>query len=219
MKEIGEHGLFAFDYRLMITGEPFYVSLKAAMVEEKDGPQLIVGIINIDAQVKREQEYAQNLSIERSKANIDAMTGVKNKHAYIDAEASINEKIESSEKVEVALAVFDINGLKHVNDTYGHRAGDDHIRAGCEMICKTFKCSPVFRIGGDEFVAIAQGHDYENLGKLVGEIAKKNAENSAKGGVVVACGAAKYSGERNLAAVFERADHAMYLNKRELKGE
>lgn len=219
MKEIGEHGLFAFDYRLMITGEPFYVSLKAAMVEEKDGPQLIVGIINIDAQVKREQEYAQNLSIERSKANIDAMTGVKNKHAYIDAEASINEKIESDEKVEVALAVFDINGLKHVNDTYGHRAGDDHIRAGCEMICKTFKCSPVFRIGGDEFVAIAQGHDYENLGKLVGEIAKKNAENSAKGGVVVACGAAKYSGERNLAAVFEKADHAMYLNKRELKGE
>lgn len=219
IKEIEKHGLFAFDYRLMITGKPFYVSLKAAMVEEKDGPQLIVGVSNIDAQVRREQEYAQKLSIERSKANIDAMTGVKNKHAYIDAEASINGRIENAETVELALAVFDINGLKHINDTYGHRAGDDHIRAGCEMICKTFKFSPVFRVGGDEFVVIAQGHDYENFDALIGEIAKKNAENSASGKVVVACGAAKYSGERNLAAVFEKADNKMYANKRMLKGE
>ena len=219
IREIKEHGLFTLEYRLMIKGEPFYVSLKAATVEEKDGPQLIVGVSNIDAQVKREQEYARKLSIERSKANIDALTGVKNKHAYIDAEAAINTKIENSEKVDIALAVFDVNGLKQVNDTYGHRAGDDHIRAGCEMICKTFKFSPVFRIGGDEFVAIVQGHDYEHLGELIGEVARKNAENAANGGVVVACGAAKYSGERNLAAVFERADHAMYINKRELKCE
>ena len=217
MEEIKKRGLFALEYRLMINGEPEYVTLKAAMVQEKDGPQLIIGVSNINAQVKREQEYAQNLSLARSKANIDALTGVKNKHAYIDAEAQLNGRIESSERVEFAIAVFDVNGLKIINDTSGHRAGDDYIKKACERICVTFKYSPVFRIGGDEFVVIAQGHDYESIDTLVAEIGRHNSKSAAEGGVVVACGMAKYSGERNVGAVFERADNEMYKNKRMLK--
>ncbi|MBO4217601.1 MAG: diguanylate cyclase [Clostridia bacterium] len=217
MSEIEKHGLFALNYRLMIDGSPEYVTLKAAMIQEKDGPQLIIGVSNIDAQVKREQEYAHNLSVERSKANIDAMTGVKNKHAYIDAEAQLNGKIENAEAVEFAIAVFDVNGLKIANDTLGHRAGDDLIKKACETICLTFKYSPVFRIGGDEFVVIAQGRDYESADALISEIGKLNLKNAKEGGVVVACGVAKYRGEKNVAAVFEKADKEMYANKRMLK--
>ena len=44
----------------MINDTPTYVSLRAALVEEKDGPQLIVGICNIDAQVRRDQAYDEN---------------------------------------------------------------------------------------------------------------------------------------------------------------
>ena len=219
LRDIKEHGLFVLEYRLMIYGSPQYVTLKAAMVNEKDGPQLIIGVSNIDAQVKREQEYAQNLSIARSKANIDALTGVKNKHAYIDAEAHLNSKIENGEPMEFAIAVFDVNGLKIVNDTHGHRAGDDYIRSACNIICSTFNLSPVFRVGGDEFVAILQSQDYDNLDKLVAEIAESNRRNAAEGKVVIACGTAKYSGERNVAAVFEKADDEMYKNKHMLKGE
>jgi len=219
LNDIKDHGLFTLEYRLMIYGSPQYVTLKAAMVKEKDGPQLIVGVSNIDAQVKREQEYAQNLSIARSKANIDALTGVKNKHAYIDAEAHINSKIENGEKMEFAIAVFDVNGLKIVNDTHGHRAGDDYIREACTLICSTFKFCPVFRVGGDEFVVIAQGQDYDKLDELVSVIAAANSKNAAEGKVVVACGTARYSGERNVAAVFEKADDEMYKNKHMLKGE
>lgn len=218
ISEIEKRGLFAFEYRLMIYGSPQYVTLKAAMINEKDGPQLIIGVSNIDAQVKREQEYAQNLSIARSKANIDALTGVKNKHAYIDAEAHLNSKIENGEEMEFAIAVFDVNGLKIINDTHGHRAGDDYIRAACNIICSTFNFCPVFRVGGDEFVAIVQGQDYENLDKLVSEVAEINRNNAKSGKVVVACGTARYSGERNVAAVFEKADDEMYKNKHMLKG-
>lgn len=217
MKDIKDHGLFALDYRLMINGAPEYVTLKAAMVQEKDGPQLIIGVSNIDAQIKREQEYAENLSIERSKANIDALTGVKNKHAYIDAEAHLNGKIENGEAIEFAIAVFDMNGLKVINDTMGHRVGDDYIRSACNIICSTFNLSPVFRVGGDEFVAVVQGQDYDNLDKLVSEIAEINRKNSKENKAVVACGTARYNGERNVAAVFERADYEMYKNKRLLK--
>ncbi len=217
LKEIESHGMFTMSYRLNISGSPLYVSLKAAMVKEKDGPQLIIGVINIDAQVKREKEYDYNLSVARSKANIDALTGVKNKHAYIDAEASLNAMIEEGEPPEFALVVFDVNGLKIINDTQGHRAGDELIRGACMIICKQFKHSPVFRIGGDEFAVIVQGQDYESIDDLVFGVEEINLKNKAEHGIIVACGMAKYSGERNVAELFEKADSAMYENKKMLK--
>ena len=217
LSEIKKHGVFTMNYRLTMNGEPVYVSLKAAVVEEKDGPQIIVGVSNIDAQVKREREYDYNLSLARSIANIDSLTGVKNKHAYVDAEAELNAKIENGESSEFAIAVFDVNGLKVTNDTHGHRAGDALIKNACDIICAAFKHSPVFRVGGDEFAVIVQGQDYENIDGIVADIAKTNLKNKESGGAVVACGMARYGSERSVAEVFEKADGAMYENKRMLK--
>lgn len=58
------------------------------------------------------------------KVNLDALTGVKNKQAYIDIEAQIDSLIEQGEPQEFAIVVMDINGLKMVNDTKGHQAGE-----------------------------------------------------------------------------------------------
>lgn len=60
MRVVKETGVFMCYYRIMINDTPTYVSLRAALVEEKDGPQLIVGICNIDAQVRRDQAYDEN---------------------------------------------------------------------------------------------------------------------------------------------------------------
>ena len=57
MKDIRENGVYVLNYRVSTGARPFFVSLKAVILEEKDGPQMIVGIINIDAQVKRDLEY------------------------------------------------------------------------------------------------------------------------------------------------------------------
>ncbi|SFG62165.1 GGDEF domain-containing protein [Oribacterium sp. WCC10] len=100
-------------------------------------------------------------------ANYDPLTGVKNKHAYIDAEAKLNSLIEENESPDFAIIVFDLNGLKTINDTLGHQAGDQFIKDGCSLICDYFKHSPVYRIGGDEFVAIAQDHDYLHLDEIM----------------------------------------------------
>ena len=56
MQEIKENGVFMLNYRLVIDGKPTYVCLKAALVEEKDGPKLVIGVNNIDPQVRRELE-------------------------------------------------------------------------------------------------------------------------------------------------------------------
>ena len=84
----------------------------------------------------------------------DALTRVKNRTAYELAVAKYDHKIKNSTIDELGLAVFDINNLKMINDNLGHELGDEYIKNCCKLICTVFKHSPVFRIGGDEFVAI-----------------------------------------------------------------
>ena len=216
LSEIEKNGIFTMRYRLVLNGVPHYVNLKAALVEEKDEPQLIVGINDIDAHVKQELEYERNLSQARAKANVDALTGVRNKHAYVDYEEKLNKRIENGENVEFALLVFDVNNLKEVNDTYGHQTGDRYICDTAKIICDIFKHSPVFRIGGDEFVAIADGADYKETDKLLEQLKENNA---TPGAIVIAYGLARNEGDRNVAAVFARADALMYENKRMLKNQ
>ena len=218
MKEIRSNGVYSLTYRLIMDEEPVYVNLKATMIEDKDGSQqLIVGINNIDAQVKRDEEYEKNLAQAQSQANRDELTGVKNKHAYAELEAQLNRQIDNGEETEFAVSVFDINNLKEVNDSAGHQAGDHLLKDACMQICRIFAHSPVFRVGGDEFTVISRGNDYQNIDKLIAELDQINHDNQITGGTIIANGMSKYNGDPNVAAVFERADAAMYEKKKRLK--
>ena len=117
------------------------------------------------------------------------------------------------------MILLDVNDLKIVNDTQGHNAGDQLLRAACKIICDTFKHSPVFRIGGDEFAVISQGSDYAHIEELVGQMNAHNEQAMQNNGVVIACGMAKREGGEKVAPVFERADQKMYENKGELKAK
>ena len=217
LRDIRDRNMFVMNYRLLMDGVPTYVSLKIAQVTEGDGNKLIAGVINIDEQVRRDREYAYTLAKAQNQANIDELTGVKNKHAYVDMEASLNQQIEDTHDAEFAVAVFDVNDLKLVNDRKGHQAGDAYLREGCSIICNLCKHSPVFRIGGDEFAVIAQGEDYRNIDALIAELEELNQAHKKSGAIVIACGMAKYEGDRNVSSVFDRADKKMYANKRALK--
>jgi diguanylate cyclase (GGDEF)-like protein len=167
--------------------------------------------------VKQEQEYEKRLIQAEEKASIDALTGVKSKYAYMEAEAQLDHQIETKTQPPFAVVVLDVNDLKKVNDTFGHQAGDQYLCEACRMICQTFKHSPVFRVGGDEFAVIAQGHDDEHIGELIQRIEEHNQENIRSGGVVIACGMAKFTDDTSVASVFRRADMDMYANKQRLK--
>ena len=217
LSEIKRAGLFVLTYRLVVQEKPVYIQLKCAMVEEAEGPRLIVGINDVDAQVKQEQEYEKRLIEAEEKASVDALTGVKSKYAYMEAEAQLDHQIETQTQPPFAVVVLDVNDLKKVNDTSGHQAGDEYLREACRMICQRFKHSPVFRVGGDEFAVIAQGQDYEHIDELIRGIEEHNRENIRSGGVVVACGMARFTDDTSVASVFRRADTEMYANKQRLK--
>ncbi|MBR7189235.1 MAG: GGDEF domain-containing protein, partial [Clostridia bacterium] len=214
LKELEGGRPYSLVYRLVVDGEPVYYRMKAVRFGAGSA-YIVIGVANVDAQMKREQE----LSEAREKANRDALTGVKSKHAYVEAEAAIDEGIARGTAVPFAVAVCDVNGLKQVNDAHGHKAGDQLIRDASAIICNVFSHSPVFRTGGDEFVAILRGKDYGRRAELMEEMAASNRESALQGGPIVASGLADFLPGRDgrLAQVFDRADQAMYANKERLK--
>ena len=149
----------------------------------------------------------------------DGLTGVKSKHAYLEMEKSFDEQLGSGTVSEFAVAVCDVNGLKKINDTLGHEAGDKHIKEACAMICDIFVHSPVYRIGGDEFVVILTGRDFENRIALMRELHDQSIDHITSQGVVVSGGIGDYDPDKDklLKDVFNRADAAMYKEKLRLK--
>ena len=91
------------------------------------------------------------------------------------------------------------------------------VRDACKTVCDTFKHSPVFRIGGDEFAVIAQGRDYMCIEELLEKMGDYNADAYRSGGILIACGMARFEEDESVAAVFNRADRSMYENKKMLK--
>lgn len=175
----------------------------------------VVADVNEEKQraIKKAYEAMQEA---QKRANTDSLTGVKSKHAYIEMELSIDEKINEGTLNDFGLIVFDVNGLKKVNDTYGHIQGDYLLKKACEKICNQFKHSPVYRIGGDEFVVMLQGTDYDNRVELLRQF-DESIEDSPE--VIVATGMAVYQPnvDYSFRAVFIRADNRMYERKDHLK--
>ena len=217
MSEIERSGSFSLGYRFVMDGRPVYVQMKAAMVEEKEGPRLIVGLNNIDAQVRQEQEFSKRLAQAQIEAKVDALTGVKNKLAFNAMQQQIDEDIAGQRQQPFAVVMLDLNDLKKINDANGHNAGDQYLKDACNIICKVFAHSPVFRIGGDEFAVISQGTDYERIDELMEEIKKHNENALLNNGVVIACGMSKFNNDSCVNEVLERADRKMYENKASLK--
>lgn len=164
-------------------------------------------------------EYSREIGTTKQLAYRDALTGVKNKLAYLEKLKEFEIQLAEGNTLEYAVAVFDLNDLKKVNDTQGHEAGDKYIQEACRFICHRFKHSPVFRIGGDEFVAIMEGHDYENRNAILKGFEKDVDQNQAQGLVVVSSGLSVFNpeGDESFNDVFMRADKEMYERKALLK--
>ena len=215
LEEMAATGAFTVTYRLMFGEHPTYVHLKAIHMVDGNSHHIVIGINNINAQVKREEE----LGAARERAYRDALTGVKSKYAFEEALEQLNAAIASGEAEPFAIAVCDVNALKRTNDTQGHQAGDKLLLDAAKVICNTFKHSPVFRIGGDEFAVILRGSDYGQREELLREMTVHNRQNQQNGGVVIAGGMADYlpGQDETVSTVFDRADGAMYANKTALK--
>ena len=160
-------------------------------------------------------------------ATKDSLTGVSSKTAYDFEVEEIENAIKSRKIVNFGIAMIDLNYLKNTNDEYGHDAGDNALIKLSQVICDTFAHSPVYRIGGDEFVVVVKDGDYRNSNKLIStfkeRIAKtiKDEKLPEYERISAAIGYSTFdeSKDKCVDDVFKRADKAMYDNKHEMKQE
>ena len=166
----------------------------------------------------REHERLQHLLAYR-----DSLTGLRNTTSYKKWVLDFDKKVKE-DGVSFGIVMLDLNFLKETNDTYGHDAGNKLIICAAQIISDTFKRSPVFRIGGDEFVVILQNRDLEErealFEKFEAECAISFIEaDEASIPVRIAKGFAEFdpATDSSFSDVFDRADDAMYKNKKNMK--
>ena len=177
-------------------------------------------IDTLEKQIQSMQmELKSQIAQVHGQAYQDGLTGVKSKHAYLEMEQQLDKELSGDTHADFAVVVCDVNGLKKINDTQGHKAGDEYIRRACKMICDIFSHSPVYRIGGDEFAVILTGRDYENRIWLMHELHKLSSDHIGTQQAIVSGGMAEYipGRDHHLHEIFARADEAMYEEKTLLK--
>lgn len=168
-------------------------------------------------QLVKESEI--QLSETKMIAYTDPLTNIKNKHAYVEEEERIDKLISQGEMSEFAVVVFDLNGLKIINDTKGHDAGDSYIVDACRTIERFFGNEHLYRFGGDEFVVILFDEAFNNRSKTLAEFEKYIDECLHTDKPIISHGMSKFRKENDNTyhAVFYRADKIMYARKDILK--
>lgn len=174
---------------------------------------------SISKMAKNTQEYFKKLN---DLVRTDAVTGIGNKVSYVELVTEIkNNKYHRYD--EYAVVSFDLNLLKKTNDNYGHEIGDLLIKEAASYICGIFSNSPVFRTGGDEFVAILHAEDYRNRAELLERFEKEMnyaLEKCPQVFLSISYGMAERSHLLpDYDSVYGLADERMYRKKKEMKME
>ena len=216
---LSENGVFTTIFRAVVDGKIF--RMRHVEIMCKDGKHIVCCLENIEEEISRSEEKERDLQSAQLMARRDDLTGVRNSNAYREYILSIDSEIASGkEPAPFGIVMFDVNDLKLINDTRGHSFGDEVIQRASRMICEIYKHSPIFRVGGDEFIAVLSEHDYEQRDDLIRKLREESLANKrSRSGPVLACGMAVFDPEIDNGAdsVYARADQLMYSDKKALK--
>jgi len=161
--------------------------------------------------------YQSRLDDAERLASQDALTGLDNRRRV---ESSIEYRIGQNKAFSVLL--LDLNGFKQLNDTYGHLAADELLKQFAAELKSGFRATDVVgRLGGDEFIVVLDGGLQEaNAQKdrisrwVCGDYTVRVADTPRKIGLRAAIGAAEWEPGEAQRMLLERADGAMYRDKR-----
>ena len=211
-----EMGELQGDIKLLISDihdSSYIESNGAETVKEGDLVKLRKQINDTKVAVKSYLDYAHK------QAYVDALTGLGNRNAYFLVVEDLNKKIQDKVYVNFASIVFDINGLKEINDVHGHEAGDKAIIVIGNALKNLFGPEITFRIGGDEMVVIYQNvyeeTIKEKLSKLEGLIKEGSEKYELDFDLSPSYGYSffKETKDTRYEDVFNKADEKMYQQK------
>ncbi|MBO4706116.1 MAG: GGDEF domain-containing protein [Spirochaetaceae bacterium] len=145
----------------------------------------------------------------RLMSTMDMLTGVYNRNEMNNRVDKLVADDDDS-KTSLGILFADLNGLKQINDTEGHAAGDTLLKNAAAMLKTVFVGGDIFRAGGDEFLIMLRDTTEEAVDKLVDQL-KKQAK--ASGSVSFAIGACFEEDSRNVRHAMKMADERMYEDK------
>jgi diguanylate cyclase (GGDEF)-like protein/PAS domain S-box-containing protein len=196
-----------------LEGTPLHVHLQFSVLpgHEADWSLVQVALTDITAR-KKAEAYLEYLG------KHDVLTKLYNRSFYVD---ELN-RLERKDPHPVSIVIADLNGLKAINDTLGHAAGDALLRRVGEVLNKAIdKPRTAARIGGDEFAVLLPATDEREAKTLVESIEnliELNNQFYSAAPINLSIGAATSRPGERLEEVAKRADAQMYESKREFYG-
>ncbi len=180
---------------------------KVVSRDENGIPLRVSGVASDITDKKRQEEELKYMSTH------DTLTGLFNR-AYFDAEMT---RMANSRQYPLSIVVADVDGLKYVNDSFGHSEGDLLIKQAAHALLQSFRGEDVVaRIGGDEFAVILQNADEASVKEAIKRVRIFQAEinqDKTDYAVSISLGSATAENCQQLGEAFKLADSRMYYYK------
>jgi diguanylate cyclase (GGDEF)-like protein len=179
--------------------------------------------LELETQTKASEEKAMRFGADlhalRALADTDGLTGLLNRRAFLPFAEDALSYYKRYQR-QFSILMFDIDHFKRVNDTYGHAAGDEVIRAVGALISDEIRSTDkVARFGGEEFVVLLRETDEHLAATLADRLRRKISELSVTSGgqtlnftTSIGCAMSDDS-SRDVEDVIQRADKALYAAK------
>ena len=206
-----------------------YIVFTPGMMEKIIYKMMVSGLSHLIAISHEKEKTAQkNKKLTRKNKSLDKisttdeLTGLLNRRGFIKlSQEKINSIVKDNDK---GIIIFgDMDGLKKINDTYGHASGDIAIKAEGEILKSCFKKTDyVSRLGGDEFAILAPNLSVTQFYKIKKEIEKKCTEwnkiSNEKFSISISLGFAEFSKDKkNIKDILNEADVILYKEKQRKK--
>lgn len=227
--ELADKSTFSITVRVFYKGEPAYFRYKFVRPTTRgEEDKLIVGVYNVDDEVNAEIEKQEQMRLAKEREQFleekafllsndvysDVLTGLLNRRAY---ESDIEARGYYPKGKNFVYVSFDLNGLKTTNDNIGHEAGDELLRGAAECMKSCFgKYGKLYRVGGDEFVAMITADD-ERMESINSEFVfmMENWRGQRVSGLSISYGYASRTEfpAMSIAELAQVADKRMYQSK------
>jgi diguanylate cyclase (GGDEF)-like protein/PAS domain S-box-containing protein len=188
----------------------------SSRIVERDGRAVEIHGIARDVTARKEEERAL-----RSLTIVDDLTGLYNRRGFLTL-AERHLKLAGRKRQGVFLLFADVDGLKNINDTFGHLEGDRALSDSAEILRRSFRSADIIaRLGGDEFTVFpleASAASSDRLISRLDEQLRAHNETHASRGyrLSLSVGIARFDpdGSWSIDQLLEHADRALYDQKR-----